>query len=58
MHEFIAGLGLPRSLAAVDVGPPQFEAVAKAALLEYYIYNNPRPIHGLEDVMAILRLAA
>jgi maleylacetate reductase len=58
VHEFIASLGLPRTLAAVNVGPAQFEAVAKAALLEYYIHNNPRPIHGLDDVMEILRLAA
>lgn len=58
LHEFIAGLGLPRTLAAVNVGPAQFETIAKAALLEYYIHNNPRPIHGLADVMEILRLAA
>lgn len=58
VHEFIAGLGLPRTLAAVNVGTAQFEAVAKASLLEYYIHNNPRPINGLEDVMEILTLAA
>ncbi len=58
VHEFIAGLGLPRSLAAVDVGPALFERVAKASLLDHYIHTNPRQIHGVEDVMEILRLAA
>jgi maleylacetate reductase len=58
VHEFIAGLGLPRSLAAVGVGPDQFEAVAKAALLDHYLHTNPRPIHGIADIMEILRMAA
>jgi maleylacetate reductase len=58
VHEFIAGLGLPRSLAAVGVTPEKFETVAKAALLDHYLHTNPRPIHGVEDIMEILRMAA
>jgi maleylacetate reductase len=58
VHEFIAGLGLPRSLSAVDVRADQFEAVAKAALLDHYLHTNPRPIHGEADVLEILRMAA
>ena len=58
VDEFIAGLGLPRSLAAVGVTPDRFETVAKAAMLDHYLHTNPRPIHGVEDVMRILQMAA
>ncbi len=58
VHEFIAGLGLPRSLAAVGVTPERFETVANAALLDHYLHTNPRPIHGVDDIMEILRMAA
>ena len=58
VHEFIAGLGLPRSLAEVGVTADNFETVAKAAMLDHYLHTNPRPIHGVEDVMEILRMAA
>jgi hypothetical protein len=36
----------------------RFETVAKAAMLDHYLHTNPRPIHGVEDVMDILRMAA
>jgi len=55
---FIAGLGLPRSLAAVGVTEDRFETVAKAALLDHYLHTNPRPIRGIADIMEILRAAA
>jgi maleylacetate reductase len=58
VHEFIAGLGLPRSLSAVGVTADQFETVAKAALLDHYLHTNPRPVHGTADIMEILRSVA
>ena len=58
LHEFIAGLGLPRTLAAVGVTADEFETVAKAALLDHYLHTNPRPIGGIADIMEILRSAA
>ena len=58
VHEFVAGLGLPRSLAAVGVTAEKFETVAKAAMLDHYLHTNPRPIHGVGDIMEILRTAA
>jgi len=58
VHEFVAGLGLPRRLADVGVTEDRFETVAKAAMLDHYLHTNPRPIHGVEDVMDILRMAA
>lgn len=58
VHDFIAGLGMPRSLAEVGVTEAQYDAVAKASMLDHYIHTNPRPIHGTAEVMEILRLAA
>ena len=58
VHDFIAGLGLPRSLAAVGVTEDRFATVAQAALLDHYLHTNPRPIHGIADIMQILRMAA
>jgi maleylacetate reductase len=58
VHEFIAGLGLPRSLSAVGVTSGQFETIARASLLDHYLHTNPRPIHGVEDIMEILKMAA
>ena len=58
LHEFIAGLGMPRTLAAVGVTPDKFETVAKAALLDHYLHTNPRPIGGAADILEILRAAA
>lgn len=58
VHEFVAGLGLPRSLSAVGVTPDRFETVARASLLDHYLHTNPRPVHGVDDVLEILRMAA
>jgi maleylacetate reductase len=58
LHEFIVGLGLPRSLAAVGVGPDRFETVATASLLDHYLHTNPRPVRGVEDILEMLRMAA
>ncbi|HEX3991268.1 MAG TPA: iron-containing alcohol dehydrogenase [Acetobacteraceae bacterium] len=58
VHEFVASLGLPRSLAEVGVTGEKFETVAKAAMLDHYLHTNPRPIHGVSDIMDVLRMAA
>ncbi len=58
VHDFIAGLGLPRSLSEVGVTEAQYGAVAKASMLDHYIHTNPRPIHSPADVLEILKLAA
>lgn len=58
LDEFIAALGLPRTLAAVGVTEAQFPTVARAAMLDHYLHRNPRPVHGEADVMEILRSAA
>jgi maleylacetate reductase len=58
VHEFVAGLGLPRGLGAVGVTEDMYETVAKAAMLDHYLHTNPRPIHGVDEIMDILRMAA
>jgi maleylacetate reductase len=58
LHAFIAGLGLPRSLREVDVGPDRFELIAGNAMHDRALHTNPRKIKGTDDVIEILKLAA
>ena len=54
---FIAGLGLPRSLAAVGVAEDQYEVIAKNSMHDGWLHTNPRKVAGPEDVIEILRMA-
>ena len=58
LGEFIAGLGMPRTLSEVGVTPDQFERAATLAMHDRWIHSNIRPISGPDDVMEILKLAA
>ncbi len=58
LDDFIRGLGMPRSLAEVRVGPEQFERIAKQAMGTPWVPRNPRPIPGPAEVRQILELAA
>ena len=58
LDEFIAGLGMPRSLGAVKIGREHFERIAKQAMGTPWVPRNPRPIHGPAEVQEILTLAA
>ena len=58
LDRFIAGLGMPRSLSAANVGPEHFERIAEGSMKTPWIPRNPRPIHGPAEVMEILELAA
>jgi maleylacetate reductase len=55
---FIRGLGLPRSLQDVHVGPEHFDRIAEQAMPIPWIKRNPRPIDGPAQVREILLLAA
>lgn len=55
---FIRGLGMPRTLAEVGVGPDRFEAIASHAMHDIWGRTNPRPITQPSDVMELLRAAA
>ena len=55
---FIAGLGMPRSLAAVNVGRQEFDRIAEQAMGTPWVPRNPWPIDGPAQVREILELAA
>jgi maleylacetate reductase len=58
LDTFIAGLGMPRSLGAVKVGPESFARLAERAMDTPWVPRNPRPIAGPAQVREILELAA
>ena len=58
LDRFIRGLGLPRSLQDVRVGPEHFEAIAEQAMRTPWIPRNPRKIDTPAQVREILLLAA
>jgi maleylacetate reductase len=58
LHEFIAGLGMPRSLGAVKIGPEHFDKIAAGAMNTPWVPRNPRPIPTPAQVREILELAA
>jgi maleylacetate reductase len=58
LDAFIAGLGMPRSLSAVNVGADAFERMAEQAMGTPWVPRNPRRIDGPAQVKEILELAA
>jgi len=58
LDAFIAGLGMPRSLGAVKIGPESFAMMAEQAMGTPWVPRNPRPIAGPAQVREILELAA
>lgn len=58
LAELIAGLGMPRRLADVGVGPDDFDAIAEGAMKTPWVPRNPRPIEAPAEVREILEIAA
>jgi alcohol dehydrogenase class IV len=58
LDEFISGLGMPRSLGAVNVGRDAFDRLAEQAMGTQWVPRNPRRIDGPAEVRQILELAA
>jgi maleylacetate reductase len=58
LADFIRGLGMPRSLSAVNVGKEHFERIAAQAMGTPWVPRNPRRIDGPAQVREILELAA
>jgi maleylacetate reductase len=58
LDAFITGLGMPRSLSAVKIGPESFDRIAKGAMETPWVPRNPRPIASPAQVQEILELAA
>jgi maleylacetate reductase len=58
LDAFIDGLGMPRSLAAVNVGRESFDRMAEQAMGTPWVPRNPRRIDAPAQVREILELAA
>jgi maleylacetate reductase len=58
LDTFIRGLGMPRSLREVKVGPEHFDRIAQQAMATPWVPRNPRRIEGPAQVREILDLAA
>ena len=58
LDDFIGGLGMPRSLATVEVGPEDFDRIAEQSMGTPWIPRNPRPIPTPAEVKEILEIAA
>jgi maleylacetate reductase len=58
LDAFIRGLGLPRSLQDVRIGPEHFGRIAEAAMKTPWVPRNPRKIDSPAQVREILLLAA
>ena len=57
LDKLISGLGMPRSLRAVDIKEDQLPLLAKNCMLDDWTFSNPREIRSPEQVMEILRAA-
>jgi alcohol dehydrogenase class IV len=58
-RQFVTELGLPTRLKEVAVTEDKFELIAQTTMKEeIFIYTNPRPVSGWEQVRDILTLAA
>jgi len=57
LADFIAGLGMPRSLGAVDVTPDQYDLIAKNTMFDRWTHMNPRKVSGAADVIEVRKLA-
>lgn len=58
LDTLIRGLGMPRSLRAVNIGVADFELIAEQAMRTAWIPHNPKRIEGPAQLREILELAA
>jgi maleylacetate reductase len=58
LDDFIRGLGMPRSLQDVRIGPEHFDKIAEQAMHTPWVPRNPRKIDGPAQLREILLLAA
>jgi alcohol dehydrogenase class IV len=58
LDAFIGGLGMPRSLGSVNVGPDAYTRISEQAMGTPWIPRNPRKIDGPAQVREILEMAA
>jgi maleylacetate reductase len=58
LDAFIGGLGMPRSLSAVNIAAAEFGRIAEQAMGTAWVPHNPRRIDGPAQLREILVLAA
>jgi maleylacetate reductase len=58
LDSFIRGLGMPRSLREVKIGPENFDRIAQQAMGTIWVPRNPRKIESPAQVREILDMAA
>jgi maleylacetate reductase len=58
VKELVSSLGLPTRLADVGIEPAHYRAIAEGTMHDRGIRTNPRPIHGPDEIVEILSLAA
>jgi maleylacetate reductase len=58
LDAFIGGLGMPRSLAAVKIGPEHYERISQQAMGTPWVPRDPRKIDSPAQILEILKLAA
>jgi maleylacetate reductase len=58
LDAFIRGLGMPRSLRDVRIGPEHFDRIAEQAMATPWVPRNPRKIDTPAQLREILLLAA
>ncbi len=58
LESLIKNLGMPSTLAEVNIGPEHFDKIAQASLAVPWLAVNPRPISEAAQVREILDLAA
>jgi maleylacetate reductase len=58
LDDFIRGLGMPRSLREVKVGPEHFDRIAQQAMATPWVPRNPRKIEEPAQVREILDMTA
>ena len=54
LRQLLDRLPIPHALRDIGLAPVQLPAVAAAALDDWFIQNNPRPLRDVADVQAVL----
>ncbi len=57
LKEFVAGLGLPTRIRELGVDRSDLRSVARSAMEDMVVKNNPRPVNSLSEVTALLEAA-
>ena len=57
LESLMAGLSIPRRLHDIGVAGQDLTDIAKAAMSDWFIRRNPRPVKNVDEVLAVLQQA-